>query len=79
MGADSTACAIKSELGIEFGETTPDGKFTLKEGECFGSCCDATVVIVNNKKMYCKITPENSVQFLDTLRKQGGKPLSDVD
>lgn len=32
---------LKQKLGIDFNETTPDGKFTLKEGECMGACGDA--------------------------------------
>jgi NADH-quinone oxidoreductase subunit E len=36
------------KLGIDFNETTPDGKFTLKEGECMGACGDAPVLLVNN-------------------------------
>jgi hypothetical protein len=39
---------LKQKLGIGFNETTPDGKFTLKEGECMGACGDAPVMLVNN-------------------------------
>jgi NADH-quinone oxidoreductase subunit E len=42
---------LKSKLGIGFGETTADGLVTLKEGECFGACGDAPVLLVNNKRM----------------------------
>ena len=42
---------LKQKLGIGFGETTPDGLVTLKEGECFGACGDAPVLLVNNKRM----------------------------
>ena len=42
---------LKQKLGIGFGETTPDGLFTLREGECFGACGDAPVLLVNNKRM----------------------------
>jgi NADH-quinone oxidoreductase subunit E len=50
---DAVASAeyLKSRLGIGFGETTPDGKVTLKEGECMGACGDAPVLLVNNKRM----------------------------
>jgi NADH-quinone oxidoreductase subunit E len=34
-----------------FGETSPDGRFTVKEGECMGACGDAPVLLVNNKRM----------------------------
>ena len=42
---------IQKKLGITYGETTADGKFTLKEGECMGACGDAPVMIVNNRRM----------------------------
>ena len=42
---------LKRKLGIGFGETTADGKVTLVEGECFGACGDAPVLLVNNKRM----------------------------
>jgi len=50
---DAVASAeyLKARLGIDFGETTPDGKVTLKEGECMGACGDAPVLLVNNKRM----------------------------
>ena len=50
-GATDAAEHLKKKLGIGFGETTPDGKFTLKEGECMGACGDAPVLLVNNKHM----------------------------
>ncbi|MCC6379184.1 MAG: NADH-quinone oxidoreductase subunit NuoE [Burkholderiales bacterium] len=50
-GATAAAEHLKSKLGIGFGETTPDGRFTLKEGECMGACGDAPVMLVNNHRM----------------------------
>ncbi|HEX7273779.1 MAG TPA: NADH-quinone oxidoreductase subunit NuoE [Casimicrobiaceae bacterium] len=51
QGAGRAAAHLKEKLGIGFGETTADGLFTLKEGECFGACGDAPVMLVNNKHM----------------------------
>ena len=42
---------LKERLGIGFGETTADGQVTLAQGECFGACGDAPVLLVNNKRM----------------------------
>ena len=67
-GAEETASALKSALGIGFGETTSDGMFTLVEGECFGSCDMAPVVIVNNERMLGPIPPEEAESFLQNLR-----------
>ena len=50
-GGVDAAEYLKKTLGIEFGETTSDGKYTLEEGECLGACGDAPVIIVNNHKM----------------------------
>ena len=50
-GGVDCADYLKHKLGIGFGETTPDGKFTLVEGECMGACGDAPVLLVNNHSM----------------------------
>ena len=50
---------VKEKLKIDFNESTPDGKFTLKEGECMGACCDATLCLINDKKMVTNLTLEN--------------------
>lgn len=58
---------LKSKLGIGYNETTPDGRFTLKEGECMGACGDAPVVIVNNRKMCSWMHPEQIDKLLAEL------------
>ena len=50
-GANRAAAHLKERLGIGFGETTADGCFSLKEGECLGACGDAPVLLVNNERM----------------------------
>ena len=52
---------LKRKLGIGYGETTPDGKFTLVEGECMGACGDAPVMLLNNHKM-CSFMTEEAVE-----------------
>lgn len=47
--------AIKTNLGINEGETTPDNKFTLQTVACLGACALAPVIIINNV-YYGKIT-----------------------
>jgi NADH-quinone oxidoreductase subunit E len=68
-GADATADYLKQKLGIGFNETTPDGRFTLKEGECFGACGDAPVVLVNNKRMCSFMSREKIDELLEELSK----------
>ncbi|MBI3938762.1 MAG: NADH-quinone oxidoreductase subunit NuoE [Betaproteobacteria bacterium] len=66
QGATAAAEHLKQKLGIGFNETTADGLFTLKEGECMGACGDAPVVLLNNKRMCCTMTPDR----LDALIKE---------
>jgi NADH-quinone oxidoreductase subunit E len=56
---------LKQKLGVGFGETTPDGKFTLMEGECMGACGDAPVMLMNNRRMCGSMTPEKIDQILE--------------
>jgi NADH-quinone oxidoreductase subunit E len=68
-GAGEAAAHLKRRLGIGWNETTADGKFTLKEGECFGACGDAPVVIVNNKRLLVGMTAERIDETLAELGK----------
>ena len=63
-GGVHAADYVKEKLGIGFNETTPDGKFTLKEGECMGACGDAPVMLVNNKRMCSFMLPEEIDKLL---------------
>jgi NADH-quinone oxidoreductase subunit E len=64
MGANELGEHLQQKLGIGFGETTEDGRFTLKEGECMGACGDAPVMIVNNKRMCSFMLPEEIDKLL---------------
>jgi NADH-quinone oxidoreductase subunit E len=68
-GSESAASYLKQKLGIDFGETTADGKFTLKEGECMGSCGDAPVMLVNNHRMCSFMSRAKIDQLLEELSK----------
>ena len=63
-GGVHAADYVKQKLGIDFNETTADGKFTLKEGECMGACGDAPVMLVNNIRMKSFMTPEEIDKLL---------------
>ena len=67
-GAVDAAEHLKKKLGVDFNQTTADGRFTLKEGECFGACGDAPVVLVNNKRMESFMTPEALDKLLAELK-----------
>ncbi|HRQ04493.1 MAG TPA: NADH-quinone oxidoreductase subunit NuoE [Nitrosomonas halophila] len=68
-GGNQAADYLKQKLGIDFNETTADGKFTLKEGECMGACGDAPVMLVNNKQMCSFMTNDQIDRLLGELDK----------
>ena len=68
QGALAAADHLREKLGIDFDETTRDGRFTLKEGECMGACAMAPVLLVNNKKMHDYMTHDKLDQLLDELK-----------
>jgi NADH-quinone oxidoreductase subunit E len=57
---------LRKKLGVKPGETTPGGKFTLKEVECLGACGGAPMMMVD-KTYYENLTPEKVDQILDQL------------
>lgn len=59
---------LRQTLGIQDGQTTPDGLFTLMESECLGSCGDAPVLLVNNKRMCSFMGTEQLDALLAELR-----------
>ena len=67
QGALDAADHLKQKLGIDFNETTPDGRFTLKEGECMGACAMSPVVLVNNKRMCDYMSKERLDALIDEL------------
>ena len=69
QGSLDAADHLKARLGIDFGETTADGRFTLKEGECMGACAMAPVILVNNKKMHDYMSNERLDALLEQLRR----------
>ena len=68
QGANVAAEHIKTKLGVGFNETTADGMFTLKEGECFGACGDAPVLLLNNKRMCCAMAPDRLDDLIRDLK-----------
>jgi len=69
-GAEDAAEHLKKKLEIGFNQTSSDGRFTLKEGECMGACGDAPVCLVNDKKMMSFMTPEKLDDLIEGLWNQ---------
>ena len=65
---DRAAAYLKQKLGIDFNETTDDGLFTLKEGECMGACGDSPVMLVNNKRMCSFMSNEKIDALIEELK-----------
>lgn len=68
MGAPEIAEHLKEKLGCGFGETSEDGRFTLKEGECMGACGDAPLCMINNHRMEGFLTTEKVDSILEELK-----------
>jgi NADH-quinone oxidoreductase subunit E len=71
QGSLDAADHLRKRLGIDFNETTPDGWFTLKEGECMGACAMAPVLLVNNKRMCDHMTNDKLDALIDELSRKG--------
>ena len=56
--------AIRNHLGIDVGETSDDGKFTLIELECVGSCGTAPAMLVD-ETLYEDVTPQGALKIID--------------
>lgn len=68
-GSNNLTTAMKEKLGIELGETTPDGRFTLVELECLGVCGGAPAALVNDV-MHEELTVEKLQKIIDGLPKE---------
>ena len=65
-GSDGVVSHIEERLGIKVGETTADGRYTLREVECLGACVGAPMMQVGNG-YYEKLTTESIDAILDGL------------
>jgi NADH-quinone oxidoreductase subunit E len=65
-GSDEIVGHLKQKLGIGFGETTPDGKFSLKEVECLAACANAPMMLIG-KTYYENLTAAKVDEILAGL------------
>lgn len=59
---------LEDKLGIKAGETTDDGKFSLKEVECLGACGYAPMLQITNGVYVNNLTEEKADKLIDNLR-----------
>ncbi len=70
-GSDMIVDAVREKLGINMGETTPDGMFSLEGVQCLAACGNAPAMQVN-EDYYESLTPEKVVKIIDELKQKGG-------
>jgi NADH-quinone oxidoreductase subunit E len=66
-GAEKITALLRQRLGIEPGQTTADGRFSLSEVECLASCGTGPMMQVNDD-YYENLTEENVAEILDSLK-----------
>jgi len=66
-GAADITQACRDKLGIDLGDTSEDGLFTLSEVECLGACANAPMVQIDND-YYEDLSPERMAEIIDELR-----------
>jgi NADH:ubiquinone oxidoreductase subunit E len=71
---DRIARQLENDLGIAFGETTPDGKFSLEWASCIGMCDQGPALLVNDQ-VFTRVTTNSVHDIIEACRKSFG-PLA---
>ena len=66
-GSDEIVAHLQKKLGVTFGETTADGKFTLKEAECLAACAGAPMMQLD-RDYHENLTPQRIDEILDGMQ-----------
>lgn len=72
-GSDKILEHLKKRLGVGPGETTQDGRYTVKAVECIAACTRAPAVLVDDKDYYDNLTPEGIDNMLAEFEKEDKK------
>lgn len=67
-GAEQLLEHLEHKLGCKAGETSADGKITLKEAECLGGCNHAPVMLVDGVEHWQDLTIEKLDEIVERLR-----------
>ena len=67
MGAEALVKRFEQKLGIHAGETTKDGRFTLKKVECLAACGYAPMFQINEQPFHENLTEASVDKILDAL------------
>jgi formate dehydrogenase subunit gamma len=57
MGAEALAAHARQRLGVDFHETTADGRFSLEPIYCLGNCACSPAAMIDGR-LYGRVTPE---------------------
>jgi [NiFe] hydrogenase diaphorase moiety large subunit len=71
-GMEKVAAAFEKELGIPFGQTTPDGLISLKRTSCIGMCDQAPAAIIGDM-VVTGLKPEDVPAIVQAIRKEKGR------
>lgn len=66
VGAENIVDCLRKHLGIEVGQTTADGRFSLSEVECLASCGTAPMMQINDD-YWENLTAESTLEIVDRL------------
>ncbi len=70
-GKSQVARQLENDLGIGFGECTPDGKFSLHWANCLGMCDQGPALLVN-ERIFTRVTPDKVHGILNECRQMFG-------
>jgi len=70
-GKEQVARQLENDLGVKFGESTPDGKFSLQWANCLGMCDQGPALLVNDQ-IFTRVTPERVHGILEQCRRAFG-------
>lgn len=81
--AAEIVAALQGEFGIEAGQTTPDGRFSIGTARCLGSCGLAPVLVLDGQVMG-RVAPETTIDAVKAAlsagpRSNGPVPAQDVE
>ena len=76
-GSDDVVETCRKKLGIDFGQVTEDGKFSMVEVECLGACANAPILQVNDD-FYEDMDAETTIKLLDQLARGEVPPVGSM-
>jgi formate dehydrogenase subunit gamma len=70
MGAVALAAHIQKRLGVEFGQTSADGAYTLEPVYCLGNCACSPAIVVGGD-IHGRVTPERFDEIISAISPRG--------